>query len=213
MAFTRLLLSALLLVVVHPTAWEGVKASPRSLLAAKYLGEPTCCPKSPFEFCDFFFDGYDHVVPTFHLADGYNGDHVLSPILAKNFHWSGSLFNFAPGVKSVKLQTLVNVADTYQNATFLSCKKLPPWVQAGNQFYLASGGSNVGKLWTRYFNNKTKGKKGQHGQRWYRNRCVLLPITNAAVPTASGKLIKLSVNDKNVDFPQRRRCVVFKTSA
>lgn len=207
MASARLALVALLLIVVHPSAarntlWEG-----------KIGGKPTCCPQSPFEDCDFFFDGYDHVIPTFHLADGYNGDHVLSPILAKNFHWSGSLINFAPGVKSQKLQTLVNVADTYQNGTYYSCKNLPPAVNPGNQFYLNSGGSNVGKLWVRTFNRKTQGKKGQHGQKWYRNRCIYLPITNAAVPTSSGKLIKLFVNDGNLDFPQRRRCVVFKTSA
>lgn len=177
---------------------------------AEALQVPYCCPKSPSQYCDFGFDGYMHTVPVFHLTDGYNGDKILTPSLSSSFHWDGSLENFSPGILYGATGQLVDVFATNKNGTFLRCPRLfPSSYNAGKQFYVSSGNGKVARLWTRAFQKSTR---HQHGMSFYKNRCVYLPLTGVTVTNKEGKSVNLLAGDGNMEFPEKRRCVIFKTS-
>jgi len=168
-----------------------------------------CCPKFPTQDCDFAFSGYTTSVPTFHIRDGYNGDHIITPSLASAFHWVGSLDYFSPGVIVAATGQHV-VANTNKNGTFYRCDTpYPKGVNAGNQFYLDADGGDWAKLWVRKFQRKDK---AQHGPRFYRNKCINLQLTEAYFPRPDGTMVSLYADDNNTEFPHHRRCVSFKTA-
>jgi len=49
------------------------------------------CPTHPKTLCDFYFDGYEHIVPTFYLDDGVIGDHALVPRARSTLSWVGDM--------------------------------------------------------------------------------------------------------------------------
>lgn len=49
------------------------------------------------------------------------------------------------------------------------------------------------------------------GIEYFKNQCYKLPIIAAKIPLANGSVENLSPGDGNTQFPESRRCVVFKT--
>lgn len=177
--------------------------------AAALGGIPTCCPTSPFLHCDFYFDGYKHSLPVYNLTDRLYGDHPLKTIYASKLKWKGWSAEFSPSLKDIKSGHKAYVGSTWMNGTFLQCKTLPKWINTDGQFFISNIGNVDGsKLFARRFQRATK---SQHGLKFYRYRCILLPLTQISIPQADGTNLNLDLNDQNTDYPQSRRCVVFKT--
>ena len=176
--------------------------------AAAYGGIPTCCPSTPLLYCDFFFEGFEHQLPTYVLKDGLTGDHPLQTEYSRKIHWKGWPAEFSPSVRDSKSGNKAYVGSTWQNGTFLQCPALPKWINTNGQLFISNVGNIDGsKLFARKFQKATP---SQWGIKFYRHRCILLPLTQISIPTAKGNL-NLDLNDNNKAYPQQRRCVVFKT--
>lgn len=171
-------------------------------------GIHTCCPKSPFLYCDFYFEGFQHSLPVFNLTDGLYGDHPLKTVYASKIAWKGWSAEFSPSVRDNKSGHKAYVGSTWMNGTFLQCDTLPKWINTNGQFFISNVGNVDGsKLFARRFQRATR---SQHGLKFYRSRCILLPLTQISIPTPTGNM-NLDLNDKNKDYPESRRCVIFKT--
>eukprot|EP00897_Mesotaenium_endlicherianum_P007258 jgi/Mesen1/6560/ME000334S05891 len=170
---------------------------------------PICCPSSPATLCDFYFDGYQNKIPTFHLQDGEKGDHAISPASVASLRWVGSVANFSPGIKTQQIDKLVNIGGTGYNGTFLRCPKpVPEGENTLGQFYIAGDESATAKLYARSWQRQTA---DQNGVKWYLNRCIRLDILGATIYNLDGSVFNLDIADGNLDFPEDRRCIVFKT--
>lgn len=198
----------LLLFVLKAVAVATVDLTPYEAAA---LGDlPTCCPSHPLLYCDFYFDGYDQKLPVYRLDDGINTDHPLSPFPSRMFGWIGYLGHFSPAIRDSKTDAISYVTSSWRNGTFLEC---PSTVHdnryPGNQFYISNSlEDGVGKLFTRAFQRATI---DQPGREFFEGRCIYLPLTSITVPGPEGN-IQLEVNDENPNYPEERRCVVFKTA-
>lgn len=176
--------------------------------AAALGGIPTCCPESPFLHCDFYFDGFEHSIPVFELSDGVEGDHPLNTVFSSKLNWKGWTAQFSPSVKDIKSGNKAYIGSTWKNGTFLQCDSLPSYVNTEGQFFISNILNVDGsKLFARRFQRSTP---TQHGVEFYQDRCILLPLTQIGIPTASGNL-NLDINDKNPNYPEERRCLIFKT--
>ncbi|CAI5499578.1 unnamed protein product [Closterium sp. Naga37s-1] len=132
-----------------------------------------CCPTHPSAYCDFYFDGFQNSVPSFHIKDDIKGDHAVLTITREQVHWVGSMDYFAPGIRDYKTNGLIAADST--NGTYLQCpQRLPPDEHPGDQFYL--------------------------NQR------------EDAIAHVYGP-INLNKADNSTDYPEERRCVVFRTRA
>lgn len=169
---------------------------------------PTCCPDSPTLYCDFVFHGFEHIIPTFHLQDGMVSDHPLLTFPTKFLNWKGSTERFSPTVIDVKTKTEIIVSSNTINGTFLQCPTpLPENVNTEGQFYVTTGYEQGAKLFARTFTTEEGGTKDR---KFFQDRCVLLPLTSLAIstPNATNNLVP---GDGNLEYPEKRRCILFKT--
>eukprot|EP00475_Leptophrys_vorax_P021669 TRINITY_DN2943_c0_g1_i2.p1 TRINITY_DN2943_c0_g1~~TRINITY_DN2943_c0_g1_i2.p1 ORF type:complete len:204 (+),score=1.30 TRINITY_DN2943_c0_g1_i2:176-787(+) len=169
---------------------------------------PMCCPTHPSVYCDFYFDGFMNSIPTFHIKDNIKGDHAILTITREQVHWSGSMDYFAPGIRDYKTNGIISADST--NGTYLQCpKKLGPSETPGDQFYLNQVEDAIAHVYVRNWKPETP---WSHGIDYFSDRCIKLPFTHAAVPGKFGPT-NLNLEDENEDYPEARRCVVFKTRA
>eukprot|EP00897_Mesotaenium_endlicherianum_P001062 jgi/Mesen1/10957/ME000096S10533 len=165
-----------------PAVPAPVAANPPPLVAAASPG----CPPKPLDECAFFFREHRYSVPTFHLESGGNGDHALSTVIQFN--------------RSSKVTTIgtANSGD----AEFICNEELGNTMgtdKASGQFYI-----NGPRVWMRTIQSSP-------GYSYYENRYVKLYFTNVQLAMA-GAIFNLNKGDGNLDFPDSRRCVVFKTA-
>ncbi|CAI7839874.1 unnamed protein product, partial [Closterium sp. NIES-53] len=169
---------------------------------------PMCCPTHPSAYCDFYFDGFQNSVPSFHIKDDIKGDHAVLTITREQVHWVGSMDYFAPGIRDYKTNGLIAADST--NGTYLQCpQRLPPDEHPGDQFYLNQREDAIAHVYVRNWKPQSQ---WHHGIDWFNDRCILLPFTHAQVPGAQGP-INLNKADNSTDYPEERRCVVFRTRA
>lgn len=181
----------------------------------------SCCPFDPRELCDFHFAGYDFLVPTFRLNDGVPGDHPVAPPnpSKRTIVWKGHVDAFSPPLMSFHTGLPLIAASSNLNATFISCHKnlSATHKNAGQQFYLSGTVDGVGKLYTRTWQKQTYNDTAlaphQNGIKWYENKCILIPITEAAVKDKNDNTMNLGKGDGMDDiFPLNRRCIVIRTT-
>lgn len=167
---------------------------------------PMCCPTHPSAYCDFYFDGFMNSIPTFHIKDNVKGDHPVLTITRDQVHWTGSMDYFAPGIRDYKTNGIIAADST--NGTYLQCPKPASRdFHPGDQFYLNQREDAIAHVYVRNWKPETP---WSHGIDWFNNRCIRLPFTHAAVPGPFGP-VNLNKDDENEDYPETRRCVVFKT--
>eukprot|EP00271_Cylindrocystis_brebissonii_P018316 TRINITY_DN511_c0_g1_i1.p1 TRINITY_DN511_c0_g1~~TRINITY_DN511_c0_g1_i1.p1 ORF type:complete len:245 (-),score=40.14 TRINITY_DN511_c0_g1_i1:1303-2037(-) len=202
--FVAVLSSFSLAAAKHPTPVAAVTPFQE---AAQHRED--CCPTNPLQYCDFYFNGFYHTLPTFQLKDNIQGDHALSTVPAKKLKWRGHLDHFSPGIVDSITGSKVSVASSWQNGTFLSCPiPTQPHVNPGNQFFMTGTYFDwQAKLYARRWQ---RGTEHQHGIKLFRDRCVRLPISSLLIAADKGP-IKLEFEDGNPKYPAKRRCVVFKT--
>eukprot|EP00897_Mesotaenium_endlicherianum_P000590 jgi/Mesen1/10531/ME000083S10042 len=124
------------------------------------------------------------VVPTFALRESDYGDYTLGSPL-----------------KSFKLNATAPVeVDSTGPGQFDYCPVRSPATSAEGQFYVAG---EEGMLHVRVFQTTP-------GIANFQNRCVLLHFTAMAF-SWNGTYLNLNIGDGNEEFPQPRRCVVFRT--
>lgn len=172
------------------------------------------CPHHPAALCDFYFDGYPNSVPTFIIDDGMQGDHAVYPELSGAIveKWKGYNMNWCPGVKDMKTDAFV-LANT-MNATWMPYSAgtydADGALKTFDQFYLNALTDAVSRLWVRSFQEENPAW-GMRGIGYYKEKCAFLPFTGAYI---AGTDINLNLGDETHadDYPEDRRCVVFKTS-
>lgn len=176
-----------------------------------YYYPTIACPTHPKTLCDFYFDGYEHIVPTFYLDDGVKGDHALVPKARSTLNWVGDMSCFSPAVKDYVTHDYV-LANT-KNATFLTYPDPGgtydyQWaLDTFDQFYLNAKTDAKSHLYARTWHEKNE-YWHQENRCFYENKCVFLPFTAVMFHTNT---TNLNIGDQNPVYPEQRRCVVFKT--
>lgn len=201
--------AALLILAVLVAGAAAHDTPPPSPPPAPYYYPTISCPSHPHTLCDFYFDGYENVVPTFYLDDGIIGDHPLIPKARSTLSWIGDLSYFAPGIKDYLTNDWV-LANS-RNATFLTYPEGTydyQWaVDTFDQFYTNANTDAISHLYARNWHPKNK-YWHQEDRCFYENKCVFLPFSAVFIHKGA---INLGYGDSHTEYQVQRRCVVFKT--
>lgn len=141
------------------------------------------CPSSPTADCDFFIQGSPSSIPSFTLGPGASGEQLLGSVLVN----SGTAI-------------ALNINTGFGCATVSVSGGTSPAGTTGNQFYTSGR-----LLYARTFNNPPLSA--------FVPNCVKLFIDSAQLQTGPNAYVNLNAGVPNADFPEARRCILFRITA
>ncbi len=164
----------------HRTLKQSVKFIPSMWIS-------TCikkCPEKPLDLCDFYFQGYQDMIPQFDIPENS----------------SSSSVKISPSILDKYINKTVNIYNTTRPGCLLNTKKQYKFTR----YYYPSSINNIGYIFINASNiancEDTCGK------------CVLMYTVVARPHWANGNTTLLLSGDGNLVFPEERRCVIFKTN-